>query len=200
MRTVRRICGSDTSPSLLILIGAALIGGLILGCSSDRKGVFKPQLRPPGNGEIFSLDLNDDEVEDFVFEYSALVTTDVPSSAGTVFLSICSLGNNMVQYTEEHGPQPFADSTLIGDSLTWTIYGGSLANINWSIDSGWDQIWSGAWAGVSEMSLGLEIIINNSNHFGWVKLSVDSELGTLTVHDYAYQPIPGEPILAGVYP
>jgi len=118
----------------------------------------------------------------------------------TVFLSVGALGNNMVQYTEGYGHQPLADSTLIDDSLTWTIYGGSLAHINWSIKLGWDHIWSGAWAGVSVMSLGLQIMVNDSNHFGWVKLSVDSELGTLTVHDYAYQPTPGEPILAGVHP
>jgi hypothetical protein len=190
----------EISPLAFILFCAVLVVSSICGCNSAEKSVLKPQSPRPGNGEVFSLDLNDDGADDFVFEYSTVQTTDIPSSASSVFLSVVPKTGNSVRCKEGRGPEPLADGTLIDDTLTWTNYHGSLTRINWSLDSGWDQAWSGAWAGVSEMSLGLEIIVDDSNHFGWVKLSVDLELGTLTVHDYAYQPIPGEPILAGVQP
>ena len=69
VRMLPRICDSEIRPPLLFLICAALIGSSILGCSSDRNGALEPQFQPPGNGVVFSLDVNDDGVEDFIFEY-----------------------------------------------------------------------------------------------------------------------------------
>ena len=107
--------------------------------------------------------------------------------------------DNMVQYSYPKGHLPLPDGTPIDASLGWSEYTGDLASIG-NDSSDWDDAWSGIWAGVSELSLGLIIVIDNETHYGWVKLSVGSERGRLTVHDFAYQPIPDEPIHAGIHP
>lgn len=184
----------------LIFLCVTLCVSFILGCNSEKKQIFAPQFHLPILGEIFSLDLNEDGLEDFIFEYSVYSTDDEPRSAAANFLSVRPLDDNRVQCSADLGCQPLPDSAVIDDSLNWSSYSGWLAHISWSISSGWQLPWTGTWTDVSEMSLGLEIHIGDSNHFGWVKLSVNSELGTLIVYDYAYQPISGEPILAGVHP
>lgn len=187
----------------LNLIVLHLITISIIGCGSDEIDVLEPS--PPPSPfpiaplEFPSLDLNTDGVNDFLFEYYWVGVCVEGSSSSTCFLDVLPVSDNMVQFTYPKGSLPLPDGTLIDASLGWTECIVDLAHIDNGY-SGWDDAWSGVWAGVSEMSLGLIIFIDNKTHYGWVKLSVGSELGGLTVHDFAYQPIPDEPIHAGIHP
>jgi hypothetical protein len=187
----------------LNIIVLHLIAISIIGCSSDEIDILEPSQPaspfPIAPLEFSSLDINTDGVNDFLFEYMWRCTCDNPSSSCTVSLSVFPVSDNMVQYSYPNGNLPLPDGTLIGASLGWSEYRGDLAFIG-NDSSGWDDAWSGVWAGVSEMSLGLIIVIDDKTHYGWVKLSVRSEHGRLTVHDFAYQPYPNEPILAGIHP
>ncbi len=58
----------------------------------------------------------------------------------------------------------------------------------------------GSWVNVSNRYLGLKFTINGETHYGWVRLSVQTEGGTTitaTVTGYAYESLPNTPITAG---
>ena len=171
-----------------------------LGCDSDKRCTRSTAPDLPRLGPTAWLDLDEDGSPDFVFEYIMYSKDDVPSSAAINFLSVRPLGSDSVQYTPFQGCMPLPDSTLIDGTLGWSNFDGWLASVYWYIESGWKSGWGGPWAGVSEMSLGLQLVRENASYFGWAKLSVEAETGSLTVHDYAYNFRDGLPILAGVHP
>jgi hypothetical protein len=65
------------------------------------------------------------------------------------------------------------------------------------------QVFQGPWAnggkGVTNRYLGLKFFVNGEVHYGWARLNVNVSVrhhfGTLT--GYAYETIPGKPIIAG---
>lgn len=156
--------------------------------------------RLPRLGPTLWLDLDGDDSPDFCFEYAVVHTDDVLTSAATNFLSVRPYGGSRVQYTPDEGAIPLPDGTRIDAEVGWSAYPAWLAAINWSLSSGWESRWGGQWAGVSEMSLGLELTSGDVSHFGWAKISVDAGSSIAAVHDYGYQPVAGEPILGGIHP
>lgn len=48
--------------------------------------------------------------------------------------------------------------------------------------------------------IGLTFPIGASNHFGWVRVSIDNAAGTFVVNDWAYNTVAGEGIRAGQVP
>jgi len=72
--------------------------------------------------------------------------------------------------------------------------------------SNWNGVSYGLWTGgVSEKFAGLRFNIVPSpaitnTHYGWVKLSVDFDLTSITVHSYAYESTPDTLIPAGAIP
>lgn len=185
----------------LYLLGVLVLAGFIgLGCGSNKTCTCPTVPELPRLEPTTWLDLDGNGSSDFVFEYFVLQTDDLPSSVATNFLSVRPLGNNQVHYSAGEGCIPLPDNAQIDSALGWSGFSNLLATIGWKIQSGWESQWSGLWAGVSQMNLGLQLVKENSNYFGWAKLSVDAESGELTVHDYAYEPIAEQPILAGVHP
>ena len=58
----------------------------------------------------------------------------------------------------------------------------------------------GSWLNVSNRYLGIQLKINGDLHFGWVRLTVQSNLKRrlmATVTGYAYETVPNQPIIAG---
>ena len=193
----------------LYLFCALALGVFVgLSCSSEKRCTRSTAPDLPRLGPTTWLDLDEDGKPDFVFEYWEYVTYDIPTSSGTNFLEVRFvhpgpfpwLDRGSVQYTYLQGAIPLPDSALIDSALGWSRFGVSLAGIDWWIESGWESRWTGPWAGVSEMSLGLQLVRENASYFGWAKLSVDAESGLLTVHDYAYNHRAGLPVLAGIHP
>jgi len=184
----------------LYLFCALALGCLVgLSCSSD-KGCTRPTVPDhPRLGPKTWLDLDEDGAADFLFEYIAIGTDDVPQSAMAHILYVRPLGSDSVQCEWPRPRIPLPDSTLIDATLGWAG-SADLAHISWDLGLGWDSCWTGPWAGVSEMSLGLQLVRENSSYYGWVKISVDAETGSLTVHDYAYNFREGLPVRAGVHP
>ena len=50
---------------------------------------------------------------------------------------------------------------------------------------------------VEDAFIGLSFPINATNHYGWLRVSVDNSAGTFVVHDWAYNDTPGVGLLAG---
>ena len=59
---------------------------------------------------------------------------------------------------------------------------------------------SGAWADVSNMYLGFELLGTSTTNYGWVQMSVEGQVTSATVHDFAYEGFSGIPITAGAIP
>ena len=197
------------SRAYLYLFCALTLGVFVgLGCDSDKRCTRSSAPTLPRLWQTTWLDLDEDGTPDFVFEYWVYGTYNEPTSNMTNFLQVQSvpsgpfpwLDRGSVQYTYLRGAIPLQDSAVIDSALGWSHYGVWLASIDWSIESGWESRWTGTWAGVSEMSLGLQLVREDSSYFGWAKLSVDAESGLLTVHDYAYNHRAGLPVLAGIHP
>lgn len=56
---------------------------------------------------------------------------------------------------------------------------------------------SGNFQGAGEKFLGVKLSISGNDHFGWVRLELSADAGTLTIKDYAYLGGAGGQILAG---
>ena len=196
--------GKNRAKAMVVLkLMAVTLVVMTLSCDTANKTGVSPQPEPPEPPPVTdipaNLDLNHDGTIDFHFDYGYYCTQDVPMSAMTCYLYVRSTGDNEHQNVYLEGTTPLPDSTLIDESIGWSRYTGWLARIDWHIDTGWDSTWTGDWAGVTEMNLALKLG-GDSLHYGWVKLSVTSDKGALTIHVHAYQPLSEEPILAGVVP
>ena len=57
----------------------------------------------------------------------------------------------------------------------------------------------GPWLHVKQAYLGLKFVIKGKKHFGWarVKLSISGQSITAILTGYAYETIPGKPIITG---
>jgi hypothetical protein len=58
----------------------------------------------------------------------------------------------------------------------------------------------GPWLNVKQAYLGLKFVIKGKTHFGWARVKVKVGIGTsitATLTGYAYESIPGKPIIAG---
>lgn len=146
------------------------------------------------------LDLDGDGKVDFRFQYGGYQTLDVPPSAMTLFLEVVPEDHHAVQYRYPEGVAALPDSVLIDQTLGWAHYGIWLASFHWSRATGWDSSWSGPWINQPAKNLALRVKRNGNYHYGWVKLSINAEDGSYTVHSFAVQPEPNTPILAGVVP
>lgn len=199
-----KVCGTGRHVSrgrAYLLLFCVLSLGLFIGlsCGSDKRSVRPTGPDVPRLGPTIELDLDENGSADFVFEYTLDQADDVFPSAATIYLSVRPLGDNGVQYQPPQGCVPLPDSTLIDSALGWNRLGGPLARIDRRIKSGWESHWSSSWAGPSPMNLGLKLVLGDWIHFGWAKLSVDAESGSLTVHDYDHRINPRQPALAGVH-
>jgi hypothetical protein len=59
---------------------------------------------------------------------------------------------------------------------------------------------SGAWADVANMYLGFELTGASTTNYGWVQMSVEDQVTSATVHDFAFESISGDSIMAGAIP
>jgi hypothetical protein len=192
---------SKASAVVSLFLGGTIAAG-ISSCGVEKPaspGRSRPEDVWPVDPRSAELDLNDDGIVDFRFGYQSRGTDDVPMSSLTWYLFVTDMGENEHQGLLPEGTIPLPDSTWIDGAVGWSHYPGWLAAIDWNLGVGWDATWSGPWAGAQEKNLALKLV-GDATHYGWVKLSVATDKGTLTIHDHAYQSVPGAGILAGVPP
>ncbi len=155
-----------------------------------------------GNPEIpeidMSFDLNQDGIPDFKFRYDTIQTMDEPSSVAVKKLVLQPLNKSAVCINDQLQNVPFDKDIIIDASLNWSKYGTQLAHINWHLGVGWDQEWSGAWAGVDHKYIPLRITLLEKDFFGWAEISISSEDGSYTLHSFTYNSVAGEGVKTGV--
>jgi len=183
---------------------AAGVGVFALAQSAEGKIVYTPihhVIKPKSH---YNLDLNHDGIVDFVIDNKFGCRQ---SCVDTLYLAYSSAvrgaGASFVgrSFGTGFGARVFAlrEGDTIGASrpfLSGTRNDMAYANLSkGAFASG------GAWAGVSDRFLGLRIVVNHEQHYGWARLSVKIDnktakiTGTLT--GYAYETTPNKKIIAG---
>lgn len=172
----------------------------------------------PDDTTFYNLDLNNDSNNDFSFYIFLNYPFNYPPYYNITLNKGPFIGgynnNQMVGKTQLNYffPTPFPiltisnlpEGTLIDNSInsyqTFIPYGFLAADASGDIYDVPFYLKAGEWIG-KDGYVGLKFYDTDSNaHFGWVKLSVSGDLGTVSIFDCAYESTPDTGILAGAVP
>ena len=176
-----------------LLAYATIASAGIAACASDAQAevIFTPVHTKLH--DRFFLDLNNDGLTDF-----RITSLDL-SGIGSVHISAVP-GNRMVASNQRcgshaHGPGAAAlpEGTVIGPGKPFNANATCMAYSSVSFNVG-----DGPWFHANEAYLGFAIAIDGKEHFGWARLLVGQQiLENVAILGYAYETIPGKPIIAG---
>jgi len=197
--------------SYVQVASAAGVSVLALAGASEAKVVYTETHQVTHTGFPLYIDLNHDGITDFLlhtnFYFGSSGTQIALSASGyrnannrvagrrfsrsSYFLS----GAYALPYGARIGPKR-------NFSVPFPFMAVELFNGSGSQDSDLGA-WAGGGKGVSNRYLGLKFVTGGEVHYGWARVSVtlghrrhfDDVSGTLT--GYAYETIPGKPIIAG---
>ena len=170
---------------------AAGVGVLALAQPAEAKIVYTKTDVVIGTNHIYELDLNHDGIADFKIDNHSFFTDTIVASLSAV----PAQANNAVV-----GKQPGVGSPY----YAYALLPGARVGPKQPFAGAW-MAWSdganraGQWANVRGRYLGLKFLIKGKIHYGWARLNVtvgQSKI-TATLTGYAYETIPGKPIVAG---
>ena len=180
--------------SYALAASAAGVSLLALAQPSEARIVYTPTHHVIKPGHHYDLDLNHDGNSDFAIRVMSSQT-----SSGLYGSSLRALpaGSNAVEgaiggyaYALKRGasinPRQYP---FLGSLMALARAGGRPRGI----------LHAGQWMNVGNRYLGLEAKIGGKNHYGWARFNVwVQQLSiTATLTGYAYETIPGKPIIAG---
>jgi len=179
----------------VLAASAAGVGMLASVRPADAKVVFTHANVPihrswPG---VLLLDLNHDAITDFKFEN--WWNSDPDGNVGAFSIFPAQAGNGVWGYSTGAGLAFWASALDAGVKIGPKGHFLSAKSI-WM-----DNSLGGPWNDVRNRYLGLKFSIKGRSHFGWARLNVhfnpNSYKITATLTGYAYETIPGKPIIAG---
>ncbi len=169
----------------LIPSGIALAGMFALPELADAKIVYTPASQEIVCGsksyDVLKLDLNHAKRADFKFRCF------VSSGGDSNSLGISPIGKNGFE------GEPLSSGVLIGPRGKFYRTEKQMCF--------WDRVsmtfsYHGPWCNVANGYLGVKFFILGKAHYGWARLTVTKAPGLLLT-GYAYESIPGKPIIAG---
>ena len=183
------------------LTAGAVVGGLTAANAKIIYTNIDPDSTLSGNGNMYQLDLNNDNVVDFDIVIRSLsiyyfVTQRIDINAK----SINSVNASMSMVNTGYGSRSFkaALANKPGLKVDWNaswLYGTGIALAKKY--SGFQSLTVGKWWGVDDRYLGVKFKITGQTYYGWARLSVDSTGKNFTIKDYAYNTKAQEVILTG---
>jgi hypothetical protein len=191
----------STHPILVVSIIAMTFGLLELPACHRTGTPVTPVIEhaSPANGTRV-VDIDGNGIPDLTFDYTNIVASGIPTSEGSCNLRVRASSGNGILASISIGPLPLTDSVPIGQSSQWVTYYMDMAWLHWTASDGWDASWAGPWIGVQRRNLGVRVLSGSSYHYAWLKCSIDSHTGLLTVSDSAFQLQPDIGIMAGIHP
>jgi hypothetical protein len=162
---------------------------------SSAEIIYTPANQTIAKDDTFYLDLNHDKTIDLVIENRYNTFRNIFGSRyTTAALDAILPGTNQVVYNA-YGAVALKSGMGIGPrdafkgGLELMVLGDSQVSHA-----------SGSWVNVSNRYLGVKFNIRGETHYGWVRLSVQTQGGltiNATLTGYAYESLPNIPITAG---
>ena len=176
---------------------AAGVGMFALAQSAEAKIVYSPAHIRISSEHPALVDLNHDGVPDFIIS----ISHGRDGSAGLYPVGLAQ-ENQAAAYPAPCGRgyynYAFVAGIRVGPTLRFPLPS-YRANMAWYFAS---HVY-GPWWGEKGRYLGLKFDINGETHYGWARLNVPLPMGTVVkfgtvlLTGYAYETIPGKPIIAG---
>jgi hypothetical protein len=133
----------------------------------------------------YSIDIDSDNKSDFLVEYKELMTTDIPSSGGSIIGAIRPINDNQILYNNPNGYLFLEINDTIrqenGIMTTWSSFSADLTAIDRQ-----GNIWGNNWKILSSLKSGYFLAyrnIKNNNKIGWLQFQVDTLTGEIKVLD-----------------
>lgn len=167
----------------LILISIGLLASCGKNNDSDEnfQTLGKPDI-PPGD----SIDVNADNVFDFVIGYKEFATDDLPSSAGSIIGLVRPLNQNQMLYREQEGYLFLEINDTIRKNFNtnsdWEGFEADLISIDRDYQN-WDKTWTILSEEKIYYFLVYKLALNNSEEIGWLSLEFDKITGVISIKD-----------------
>jgi len=169
---------------------AAGVSLLALAEPADAKIIYTKTHQVIGMNGVYALDLKHDGNIDFLIEQTSATKDALQAQA--------AYGNAV------EGKKTFAAAlnkgSVIGPGCSFTSGVAWAAKMAyWACTEGGSCRWSGQWGNVTNRYLGLSFQINGETHYGWSRLSnqTDGPRSTTTLTGYAYETVANKGISAG---
>lgn len=189
---------------------AGAVGGLLLTTlSSQSQGTVVYHnagdtliISSGGDRNTLGIDMDSNGSDDFVLE--AFTSFKIYSTVGGRSIGIPKGGNDLgadsiplLEGFEIHSllPEPLEWVNSTQGMFNWI--GAALHTRNFSGSAGY---WNPPPGSLMTAYLGVEFDIDGADHYGWIRLTVGGAGNGGVVHDWAYNTVPGETILAGQVP
>lgn len=142
----------------------------------------------------YNLDLNNDGTTDFVLQISSIVLgcSRVPTFKATSSITPAS-GDNAVMNDGAGYARALDYATTIVPDSQWS----NTSQILFDAGTTCTSAVKGYWVNLSnkDLYLGLRFTKGNNTYYGWARL--EPGIASLSLKDYAYNSVPGQPISAG---
>lgn len=183
--------------NLLAYAAAASAAGVAMAALTQpaaARVVYTPTQKTIGNHGHYNLDLNHDGTTDFVLRNSSFNSGSI---RGSWLSAQPGVSNGVAGYVNSFSwALALKSNKRIGPMKTFLpgqvvldfVYGNSGGSVSF-----------GQWGNVKRRYLGLKFMINGKTHYGWARLNVTLEPGSVTgkLTGYAYETKPNKAILAG---
>jgi hypothetical protein len=189
---------------------AALTGGAVaVAGAADAQIIYtdiNPDVTVSGHQQGFQLDLNNDATVDFtifILDDSASGTyAGLPYTAyyGVVGIFEDQAGNE-ISINPDGNAKALAMNTAIDGNNSWGSAGTGYIPMAYNIDilfmGQTINVADGEWLGENDKYLGLRFFAGPNVHYGWARLSVNTDANQFTIKDYAYNSTPNQSLQAG---
>jgi len=170
--------------SYALAASAAGVGALALATPSEAEIVYTPtNVRIPHR---LKLDLNNDGIADF-----ELMSTSFGNGGGQLVAPVIH-GNKVVGFGSY--ASALVPGVTVGSGGPFAHRANGTFMAKWIRSSGITSSF-GPWRNTRNRYLGFKFLINGKVHFGWARLSIDTDHMLLT--GYAYETVANKAIVAG---
>ncbi len=153
-----------------------------------------------------TLDVNSDGVTDFYFSEVLIVENNIGHLLFYANGSSQQGCRIMVQSQPEVilgglWAKPIDSATVISETIItgshWNNFLEKSLMLDITEDAAYQKNYHGLWLNKKNYYLAIKPVINGKTHYGWVRISHTTGEEKLTIHDFAYNKIPGQGIKAG---
>ena len=190
------------------ILATATLGGATLNAEVIHTDV-NPDEVLTNDSDLFEIDINNDGNANVQFQKRILENSYTTTSSSNTytyfttynFITFSATSNAKILASIDSAINydiPIVNSLndIIGNGINWKQSGVFGINESWS-GSNRGSLDAGNWQNTTDKYVGVQLTNGVDVTYGWVKVSVSDALNSITIKDYAWQDVPGVPLLAG---